>query len=359
MRGNSHVRCGAGENLEIISKSYLSLKMPTLRTLSQRWHTSFEMIAAAMEGKRLGLHTKSLFCVPNHLTEQIGSDFLKLYPNANILVATKKDFEKENRKALMAKIATGNYDAIIIGHSQLEKIPLSLERQEQFIEFQIEETVRNIEELKAMNGERYQIKEAEKTKANLEAKLKKLLDSPRDDTVTFEELGIDKLFVDEAHLFKNLFLSTKMQNVSGVSTSSDVQKTADLFMKTQYLDEITGSKGVVFATGTPVSNTLCEMYNMQRYLQMDTLREKHLEHFDCWASTFGENVTQMELTPEGNSYRAKTRFSKFFNLPELMAMVKEFADIQTAETLELPGIPECEIHNVAVEPTEVQKQLVK
>ena len=319
---------------------------------------TFEMIAAAMEGKRLGLHSKSLICVPNHLTEQIGADFLKLYPNANILVATKKDFEKENRKSLMAKIATGNYDAIIIGHSQLEKIPLSQERQQQYIREQIEETMRNIAELKANNGERYQIKQAEKTKANLEAKLQKLLDSPKDDTVTFEELGIDKLFLDEAHLFKNLFLSTKMQNVSGVSTSSDVQKTADLFMKTKYMDEITGGKGIVFATGTPVSNTMCEIYNMQRYLQMDKLREMHLEHFDAWASTFGENVTQMELTPEGNSYRAKTRFSKFFNLPELMAMFKECADIQTADTLNLPGIPECEVHNVAVEPSEVQKDLV-
>ena len=319
---------------------------------------TFEMIAAAMEGKRLGLHSKSLICVPNHLTEQIGSDFIKLYPNANILVATKKDFEKENRRALMAKIATGNYDAIIIGHSQLEKIPISQERQQQYIREQIEETMRNIEELKAMNGERYQIKQAEKTKANLEAKLQKLLDSPKDDTVTFEELGIDKLFVDEAHLFKNLFLATKMQNVSGISTSSDVQKTADLFMKTKYMDEITGGKGIVFATGTPISNTMCEIYNMMRYLQMDKLREMHLEHFDAWASTFGENVTQMELTPEGNSYRAKTRFSKFFNLPELMAMFKECADIQTADTLNLPGIPECEVHNVAVEPSEVQKELV-
>ena len=263
---------------------------------------TFEMIAAAMEGKRLGLHSKSLICVPNHLTEQIGADFIKLYPNANILIATKRDFEKEHRKELMAKIATGNYDAIIIGHSQLEKIPLSQERQERYIQEQIEETVRNIEELKAMKGERYQIKQAEKTKANLEAKLQKLLASPKDDTVTFEELGIDKLIVDEAHLFKNLFLATKMQNVSGISTSSDVQKTADLFMKTKYLDEITGNKGIIFATGTPVSNTLCEVYNMQRYLQMKLLKEMHLEHFDAWASTFGENVTQMELTPEGNSY---------------------------------------------------------
>ena len=319
---------------------------------------SFEMIASAMEGKRLGLHSKSLICVPNHLTEQIGADFLKLYPNANILIATKRDFEKEHRKELMAKISTGNYDAIIIGHSQLEKIPLSQERQQRYIEEQIEEIVRNIEELKAMRGERYQIKQAEKTKANLETKLQKLLDSPKDDTVTFEELGIDKLIVDEAHLFKNLFLATKMQNVSGISTSSDVQKTADLFMKTKYMDEITGGKGIIFATGTPVSNTLCEVYNMQRYLQMNLLKEMHLEHFDAWASTFGENVTQMELAPEGNTYRAKTRFSKFFNLPELMAMFKEVADIQTADTLNLPGIPECEVHNVSVEPTESQKELV-
>ena len=319
---------------------------------------TFEMIAAAMEGKRLGLHSKSLICVPDHLTEQVGGDFLKLYPNANILVARKKDFEEKNRKALMAKISTGNYDAIIIGHSQLKKIPVSQERQQQFIKHQIDETMHNIEELKATNGEKFQIKQAEKTKANLESKLQKLLDSSKDDTVTFEELGIDKLFLDEAHLFKNLFLSTKMNNVSGVSTSSDVEKTADLFVKTQYLDELTGGKGIVFATGTPVSNTMCEIYNMMRYLQMDLLREKHLEHFDCWASTFGENVTQMELAPEGNTYRAKTRFSKFFNLPELMAMFKECADIQTADTLNLPGIPECEVHNVAVEPTETQKALV-
>lgn len=319
---------------------------------------TYEMIAAAMEGKRLGLHNKSLMVVPNHLTEQIGADFIKLYPNANVLVATKKDFEKENRKALMAKIATGNYDAIIIGHSQLEKIPLSRERQVDYIQYQINETLANIAELKAMNGERFQIKQAESTAEKLRVKLEKLLDSPKDDTVTFEELGVDKLFLDEAHLFKNLFLSTKMQNVSGVSTSSDVQKTADLFMKTRYLDEITGGKGIVFATGTPVSNTMCEIYNMQRYLQMDLLKEKHLEHFDCWASTFGENVTQMELAPEGKGYRAKTRFSKFFNLPELMQLFKEVADIQTAETLNLPGIPECEVHNVAVEPTETQKALV-
>ncbi|MDD6489997.1 MAG: DUF3387 domain-containing protein, partial [Clostridia bacterium] len=320
---------------------------------------TFEMIAAAMEGKRLGLHSKSMFCVPNHLTEQIGADFLKLYPNANILVATKKDFEKQNRKNLMAKIATGNYDAVIIGHSQLSMIPVSAERQEQFIQNQIDEVVAGIEELKASNGERFQIKQMEKTKQNLETKLQKLLDSPKDDTVTFEQLGVDKLFLDEAHEFKNLFLSTKMTNVSGVTTSDNVQKTADLFMKTQYLDEITNSKGLVFATGTPVSNSMCEIYNMMKYLQTDLLKNKNLYHFDSWASTFGENVTKSELAPEGNGYRVKTRFSKFYNLPELMSMFKECADIQTADTLNLPGIPECEIHNVAVEPTEMQKELVE
>lgn len=320
---------------------------------------TFEMIAAAMEGKRLGLHSKSMFCVPNHLTEQIGADFLKLYPNANILVATKKDFEKQNRKNLMAKIATGNYDAVIIGHSQLSMIPVSVERQEQFIQNQIDEVVLGIRELKFNNGENFQIKQMEKTKQNLETKLQKLLDSPKDDTVTFEQLGVDKLFLDEAHEFKNLFLSTKMTNVSGVTTSDNVQKTADLFMKTQYLDEITNSKGLVFATGTPVSNSMCEIYNMMKYLQTDLLQNKNLYHFDSWASTFGENVTKSELAPEGNGYRVKTRFSKFYNLPELMSMFKECADIQTADTLNLPGIPECEIHNVAVEPTEMQKELVE
>ena len=260
---------------------------------------TFEMIAAAMEGKRLGLHTKSLMCVPNHLTEQMGEDFLKLYPNANILVAKKKDFVGDARRALMAKIATGNYDAVIIGHSQLAKIPLSAENQERFIQNQIDELIKNIAEMKAHNGQNFQVKQAERTKANLEARLKKLLDTKKDDTVTFEELGVDKLFLDEAHYFKNLFLSTKMTNVSGIATSDSVEKTADLYMKTQYLDEITNGKGLVFATGTPVSNTICEIYNMMKYLQSDLLKEKNLWHFDSWASTFGESVTQMELAPEG------------------------------------------------------------
>lgn len=320
---------------------------------------TFEMIAAAMEGKRLGLHTKSLMCVPNHLTEQMGEDFLKLYPNANILVAKKKDFVGDARRTLMAKIATGNYDAVIIGHSQLAKIPLSVENQERFIQNQINELMKNIEEMKAHNGQNFQVKQAERTKANLEVKLKKLLDTKKDDTVTFEELGIDKLFLDEAHYFKNLFLSTKMTNVSGIATSDSVEKTADLYMKTQYLDEITNGKGLVFATGTPVSNTICEIYNMMKYLQSDLLKEKNLWHFDSWASTFGESVTQMELAPEGNTYRAKTRFAKFHNLPELMNLFKECADIQTADTLNLPNIPDCEIHNVSCEPTEIQKQLVE
>lgn len=314
---------------------------------------TFEMIAAAMEGKRLGLHNKSLMCVPNHLTEQMGEDFLKLYPNADILVAKKKDFVGDARRTLMAKIATGNYDAVIIGHSQLAKIPLSTENQERFIQNQIDELIKNIEEMKAHNGQNFQVKQAERTKANLEAKLKKLLDTPKDDTVTFEELGVDKLFLDEAHYFKNLFLSTKMTNVSGIATSDNVGKTADLYMKTQYLDEITNGKGLVFATGTPVSNTICEIYNMMKYLQSDLLKEKNLWHFDSWASTFGESVTQMELAPEGNTYRAKTRFAKFHNLPELMNLFKECADIQTADTLNLPNIPDCEIHNISCEPTEI------
>ena len=357
MRGNSHVRCGAGENLEITSNSHLSLKMPTLRIFSQGWHTSFEMIAACMEGKRLGLHSKSLFCVPNHLTEQIGSDFLKLYPNANILIATKNDFTKENRQKLVAKIATGNYDAVIIGHSQLGMIPVSLERQEKFIRNQINQLEKGIEELKYSNAENFQVKQLEKAKFRLEEKLKTLLDRRKDtDNVTFEQMGIDKLFLDEAHEFKNLFLTTKMSNVAGITTSDNVQKTADLYMKTQYLDEQTHGKGVVFATGTPISNSMCEMYNMQKG---DLLDRKHLSHFDSWATTFGDKVTKLELAPEGNGYRLATRFAKFHNLPELMSMFKECADIQTADTLNLPNLPECEIHNVVVQPTEQQKEFVK
>ena len=320
---------------------------------------TFEMIAACMEGKRLGLHSKSLFCVPNHLTEQIGSDFLKLYPNANILIATKNDFTKENRQKLVAKIATGNYDAVIIGHSQLGMIPVSLERQEKFIRNQIYQLEKGIEELKYSNAENFQVKQLEKAKFRLEEKLKKLLDTRKDeDNVTFEQMGIDKLFLDEAHEFKNLFLSTKMSNVAGITTSDNVQKTADLYMKTQYLDEQTHGKGVVFATGTPISNSMCEMYNMQKYLQGDLLDRKHLSHFDSWATTFGDKVTKLELAPEGNGYRLATRFAKFHNLPELMSMFKECADIQTADTLNLPNLPECEIHNVAVQPTEHQKDLV-
>lgn len=253
MRGNSHVRCGAGENLEITSKSYLSLKMSTLRNIPQGWHTSYEMIAAAMEGKRLGLHNKALLCVPNHLTEQEGADFIKLYPNANILVATANDFTKENRRKLFAKIATGDYDCIIIGHSQLVNLPISPERQKQLLEGEIQEIIEGIEAIKAEKGDNFQIKQMEKTRKSLEAKLEKLVEAPkRDDVVYFEELGIDKLIIDEAHMFKNLFISTKMSNVSGISTNDDVQKTFDLYLKTQYLDEVTGNKGVIFATGTPI-----------------------------------------------------------------------------------------------------------
>ena len=320
---------------------------------------TFEMIAACMEGKRLGLHSKSLICVPNHLTEQIGADFLKLYPNANILVATKNDFTKANRQKLMAKIATGNYDAIIIGHRQLGSIPVSLERQKQFVRSQIKRLEMNIIEAKNSNAERFQVKQLEKAKTRLEEKLNKLLDTPKDtDNVTFEQMGIDKLFLDEAHEFKNLFLSTKMSNVSGITTSDNVQKTADLYMKTQYLDEQTHGKGLVFATGTPISNSMCEMYNMQKYLQSDLLEKKHLSHFDSWATTFGDKVSKLELAPEGNGYRVATRFAKFHNLPELMAMFKECADIQTADMLNLSR-PECEVHNILVKPTETQKLLVQ
>ncbi|MGN0537241.1 MAG: SNF2-related protein, partial [Acutalibacteraceae bacterium] len=318
---------------------------------------TFEMIAIAMEGRRLGLHHKSLFAVPNHLTEQMGADFLKLYPNANVLVATTNDFKKENRKALFAKIATGDYDAVIIGHSQLSNIPISKERQERFIKEQIDELASGIIELKNQNGEKYQISQLEESKKRLEKKLNDLLDTPKDDVVTFEELGIDKLFIDEAHEFKNLFLSTKMQNVSGIATNNNVQKTADLYMKCKYLDELTGGKGIVFATGTPVSNTMCEIYNMMRYLQAGLLEKTGLKNFDAWATTFGENVTALELAPEGTGYRMKTRFAKFYNLPELMSMFKECADIQTADTLHLPT-PECSIHNISVPPTETQTELV-
>lgn len=318
---------------------------------------TFTMAAAAMEAKRLGLCSKSMFVVPNHLTEQWASEFLRLYPSANILVTTKKDFEKANRQKFCARIATGGYDAVIIGHSQFEKIPVSQERQEQLLQDQIDEITEGIRELKSSNGERFSIKAMERTKKGLEAKLKKLLDSPKDDLVTFEELGIDRLFVDEAHSFKNLYYQTKMQNVAGLS-NAEAQKSSDMYMKCRYLDEKTGSKGIVFATGTPVSNTMVEVYTMQRYLQHDALERLGLNHFDAWAANFGETVTAMELAPEGTGYRARTRFSKFFNLPELMSLFREVADIKTADELNLPK-PEVIYHNEVFQPTEMQKGLVK
>lgn len=325
--------------------------------LPQGWHTSFEMVASAMESKRLGLCTKSLFVVPNHLTEQMGAEFLRLYPAANFLVATKKDFEAKNRKRLCSKIATGDYDAVIIGHSQLEKIPVSAERQERMIRRQINEITEGIESLGRSQGARFSVKQLEKTKRNLEAKLKKLTENPkRDDVVTFEELGIDKMFVDEAHSFKNLFLYTKMRNVAGIQ-QTEAQKSADLYMKCQYLDEITGGKGIVFATGTPVSNSMTELYTMMRYLQADKLKEMGMHNFDAWAANFGEAVTAIELAPEGTGYRAKTRFSKFFNLPELINVFKECADIKTADMLNLP-VPEAHFHNVVVKPSDIQKDMV-
>lgn len=319
---------------------------------------TFEMVAAAMESKRLGLCQKSLFAVPNHLTEQWASEFLRLYPSANILVATKKDFEMRNRKKFCAKIATGDYDAVIVGHSQLEKIPMSIERQERLLREQIWEVMEGIDELKRSKGENFTIKQLEKTRKSLEARLKNLLEGKhRDNVVTFEQLGVDRLFIDESHFFKNLFLYTKMRNVAGLSTS-DAQKSSDLFMKCRYMDELTGGKGIIFATGTPISNSMTEMYTIQRYLQYDLLVKKNLVHFDAWASTFGETVTAIELAPEGTGYRARTRFSKFHNLPELMAMFKEVADIKTADTLDLPR-PKANYETVVVKPTELQQQMVK
>ena len=319
---------------------------------------TFEMVAAAMESKRLGLCSKSLFVVPNHLTEQWASEFLRLYPSANILVATKKDFEPHNRKKFCARIATGDYDAVIIGHSQFEKIPVSRERQERLLYEQIDEITEGIAELEASNAERFTIKQLEKTKKNLEARLEKLQDSSRkDDVVTFEQLGVDRLYVDEAHSFKNLFLYTKMRNVAGLSTS-DAQKSSDMLMKCRYIDEVTDSRGVVFATGTPVSNSMTELYTMMRYLQHDMLKRKGLTHFDCWASTFGETTTAIELAPEGTGYRARTRFAKFHNLPELMCLFKEAADIKTADQLNLPT-PTPIYHNEVAQPTEIQKGMVQ
>ncbi len=319
---------------------------------------TFEMVAAAMESKRLGLCNKSLFVVPNHIVEQFGQEFLQLYPSANVLVTTKKEFETANRKKFCSRIATGDYDAIIISHSQFEKIPMSVERQVIIIQKQIEDITLGIQDLKNNNGERFSIKQMEKTKKSLETRLAKLNDTSRkDDVVTFEELGVDRIFVDEAHYYKNLFLYTKMRNVSGIA-QTEAQKSSDLFMKCRYLDELTGGKGVIFATGTPISNSMVELYTMQRYLQYGELEKRHLQQFDAWASTFGETVTAIELSPEGTGYRAKTRFAKFFNLPELMALFKEVADIQTSEMLNLP-VPKANYHNVVIEPSEIQKELVK
>ena len=319
---------------------------------------TYEMAASAMEAKRLGLCQKSLFVVPNHLTEQWASEFLNLYPNAKLLVARRKDFETANRKKFCARIATGDYDAVIIGHSQFERIPLSFERQERIIQEQIYETLAAINELKAHAGENFSIKQMEKTRKTLETKLEKLRsDERKDDVITFEQLGVDRLFVDESHFYKNLFLTTKMRNVAGLSTS-EAQKSSDMFGKCRYLDEITGGRGVVFATGTPVSNSMSELYTVMRYLQYGTLQQKGLTHFDCWASTFGETTTAIELAPEGTGYRARTRFAKFFNLPELMSMFKEVADIKTSDQLHLP-VPEAKFETVVAKPSEIQKEMVQ
>ena len=318
---------------------------------------TFEMVAAAQESKRLGLCNKSLFVVPNHLTEQWAAEYLQLYPAANILVATKKDFETKNRKKFCGRIATGDYDAVIIGHSQFEKIPMSIERQRAILEQQLEEITGGIAELKRNRGENFSIKQLEKSKKSIRQKLDKLNDqTKKDDVVTFEELGVDRLFVDESHYYKNLYLYTKMRNVGGIA-QTEAQKSSDLFMKCRYLDEITGGRGTVFATGTPISNSMVELYTIQRYLQYNTLVKNGLQHFDAWASTFGETITSVELTPEGTGYRAKTRFAKFYNLPELMAMFKEIADIKTADMLNLP-VPEAKYHNIAVKPSEMQKEMV-
>ena len=319
---------------------------------------TYEMAASAMEAKRLGLCQKSLFVVPNHLTEQWASEFLNLYPNAKLLVARRKDFETANRKKFCARIATGDYDAVIIGHSQFERIPLSFERQERIIQEQIYETLAAINELKVHAGENFSIKQMEKTRKTLETKLEKLRsDERKDDVVTFEQLGVDRLFVDESHFYKNLFLTTKMRNVAGLSTS-EAQKSSDMFGKCRYLDEITGGRGVVFATGTPVSNSMTELYTVMRYLQYSTLQQKRLTHFDCWASTFGETTTAIELAPEGTGYRARTRFAKFFNLPELMSMFKEVADIKTSDQLHLP-VPEAKFETVVAKPSDLQKEMVQ
>ena len=319
---------------------------------------TFTMVAAAQEMKRIGLCSKSMFVVPNHLISQWASEYLQLYPSANILVATKKDFETKNRKKFCSRIATGDYDAVIIGHSQFEKIPMSIERQKATLQGEIDEILASMEELRYRRGERFTVKQLEKTRKQLQAKLDKLNDQSRkDDTVTFEQLGVDRLFVDEAHYYKNLAAFTKMRNVAGIS-QTEAQKSSDLYMKCRYLDELTGGKGVVFATGTPISNTMVEMYTMQKYLQYGALKEQGLTNFDSWASTFGETVTAIELSPDGSGYRAKTRFAKFFNIPELMSMFKQVADVQTADMLNLP-VPKANFHVVKVEASDIQKEMVQ
>ena len=319
---------------------------------------TFEMVAAAMESKRLGLCSKSIFVVPNHLTDQWASEFLRLYPSANILVTTKKDFEPKARKKFCSRIATGDYDAVIIGHSQFEKIPISKERQQRILEEQIADIEAGIEELSWQRDEKFSIKQLEKTKKSLQARLEKLqADEKKDDVITFEQLGVDRMFVDESDNYKNLFLYTKMRNVAGLSTT-DAQKSSDMFAKCRYMDELTAGRGIIFATGTPISNSMTELYTLQRYLQYDRLQELGMSHFDCWASRFGETTTALELAPEGTGYRARTRFAKFFNLPELMTLFKEVADIKTADQLDLPT-PKVEYHNHASKPTEIQKEMVK
>ncbi|HBT64655.1 MAG TPA: DNA helicase, partial [Ruminococcaceae bacterium] len=318
---------------------------------------TFEMVAAAQESKRLGLCHKSMFVVPNHLVGQWASEYLRLYPSANILVTTKKDFETGNRKKFCGRIATGDYDAVIIGHSQFEKIPMSFERQRQQLEQQLDDIERGIDDVKASNGEQFTVKQLMRTRKAIRAKLEKLNDTKRkDNVIDFEQLGIDRLFIDESHFYKNLYLFTKMRNVGGIA-QTEAQKSSDLFMKCCYLDEITGGRGVIFATGTPVSNSMVELYSVQRYLQYGTLVKNGLQHFDSWASTFGETITALELAPEGTSYRAKTRFAKFYNLPELMQMFREVADIQTADMLKLP-VPEVQYHNIKVAASEIQKDMV-
>ena len=319
---------------------------------------TFEMVAAAMESKRLGLCTKSLIVVPNHITEQWAAEWLQLYPSANILVATKKDFETRNRKKFCGRIATGDYDAIIIGHSQFEKIPMSRERQEVILQRQIDDIMFGIQEAKRAKAERYTIKQLERTKKSLETRIAKLNDQSRkDDVVTFEQLGVDRIFVDESHYFKNLFLATKMRNVGGIA-QTEAQKSSDLFMKCQYLDEITGGRGVVFATGTPISNSMVELYTIQRYLQYSTLADMDMLHFDDWAANYGETITAIELSPEGSGYRSKTRFAKFYNLPELMSTFKMVADIQTADMLHLP-VPKANFHTEVIKPSEIQQEMIK